>query len=210
MSYNTLRLYFSFRSPYSYLGLYRFSHISHTIGCDYRLLPLVPSKEFTQQAVQSDHKLSYIREDLSRTFTAYGLEFKLPEPFDLDWIIPHAAFVYANSEGKGIEFALMAYYCRFCEGANLSRQEVLERIADDCGLDADSIIKAHTDRDVQKTLLHCRKYMEEDAVFGVPTFVYNGKKFWGNDRLDWLLREIYSAQGKIVPNLTEDILLRVF
>jgi 2-hydroxychromene-2-carboxylate isomerase len=31
---------------------------------------------------------------------------------------------------------------------------------------------------------------EEDGVFGFPFFVYAGQKFWGNDRIEWLVRAI--------------------
>jgi 2-hydroxychromene-2-carboxylate isomerase len=30
----------------------------------------------------------------------------------------------------------------------------------------------------------------EDGVFGVPLFVVDGERFWGNDRLDFLLETL--------------------
>jgi hypothetical protein len=33
-------------------------------------------------------------------------------------------------------------------------------------------------------------FAETDGVFGFPFFVYAGQKFWGNDRVEWLVRAI--------------------
>ena len=30
-------------------------------------------------------------------------------------------------------------------------------------------------------------------MFGVPLFVYRGEPFWGNDRIEWLVRAIRTA-----------------
>ncbi len=42
------------------------------------------------------------------------------------------------------------------------------------------------------------------GVFGVPFFVYKDSIYWGNDRLEWLLREINDNFGTLLPDLTVD------
>ena len=37
---------------------------------------------------------------------------------------------------------------------------------------------------------------EADGVFGIPFFIYQGQMFWGNDRIEWLVREIQLQTGK--------------
>ena len=39
------------------------------------------------------------------------------------------------------------------------------------------------------------------GIFGVPTFVLDGELFWGNDRLEWLIRRIDQSRGRAVPDL---------
>ena len=31
---------------------------------------------------------------------------------------------------------------------------------------------------------------DRDGVFGVPTFVIDGERFWGYDRMDWLTKKL--------------------
>jgi 2-hydroxychromene-2-carboxylate isomerase len=40
----------------------------------------------------------------------------------------------------------------------------------------------------------------------VPYFVYRGETFWGNDRIDWLVRAIRRAHGMPVVDLSRDVL----
>ncbi len=37
--------------------------------------------------------------------------------------------------------------------------------------------------------------VSEDGLFGVPTFVYRGETFWGNDRIEWLIRAVRRGAG---------------
>jgi hypothetical protein len=49
-----------------------------------------------------------------------------------------------------------------------------------------------------------------DGLFGVPLFVYDEKKYWGNDRIEWLIRDIYRQTGRNISDLKQDPLLRPF
>ena len=47
---------------------------------------------------------------------------------------------------------------------------------------------------------------QEDSIFGVPYFVYRGEPFWGNDRIEWLVRAVRIAHGMPVVDLARDLL----
>ena len=32
-----------------------------------------------------------------------------------------------------------------------------------------------------------------DGVFGFPFFLFRGQRFWGNDRIEWLVRAIQAS-----------------
>jgi len=73
-----------------------------------------------------------------------------------------------------------------------------------CGLDADTLIEAQTKRQYKRTLLQGMASAGEKGVFGVPFFVYKDSIYWGNDRLEWLLREINDSSGTLLPDLSVD------
>ena len=52
--------------------------------------------------------------------------------------------------------------------------------------------------------------VKEEGVFCVPYFVYKDSAYWGNDRLEWLIREINSDSGIDVTDLASDPFKRPF
>ena len=209
MSSESIRIYFSFRSPYSCLGLYRFSRLLEQMSLNYELIPLVPPDEFIQQQQTSPDKRAYLIEDIQRYFTAYGLPVIMPQPFDVNWAIPHAAFVVADQYDMGLKFAVTLSLRRFSQGQDIASVAVLSEVAGELDLPVEEILQAHTVRSIQRALLQARRSMQEDRVFGVPTFVYQNQRYWGNDRLEWLIRNIHLEQGNTPSDLANDPLAPV-
>ncbi|MDX1519216.1 MAG: DsbA family protein [Gammaproteobacteria bacterium] len=207
---SALKIYFSFRSPYAWLGCYRFASVAGKLDMEYELIPVSPPRKKLEEITPVGSKMEYIREDASRIARAYGLEYRRPEPFDCDWSVPHAAFLAAAEAGKALDFALGMFNCRFCEGRDISGTDVIESVSKLCGLDPDEIMQSVPDRKHRRRLLEILSRLDEEGIFGVPTFVYGEQRFWGNDRLEWCIREIYRDAGKEVPDLTSDLLARPF
>ena len=44
----------------------------------------------------------------------------------------------------------------------------------------------------------------------MPFFVYGPHRYWGNDRLEWLLRDIAIDLGKSVPDSKNDVFSGLF
>ncbi len=94
------------------------------------------------------------------------------------------ALVAADLQGRLQPFALAAMRVQFLDGARLDDPDVLQRAADEVGLDGAGVIEA-TSTPVVKDALRARN---DEAVtlgvFGVPTVVVGDQLFWGDDRLD--------------------------
>jgi predicted DsbA family dithiol-disulfide isomerase len=107
---------------------------------------------------------------------AYGLAITWPEPFDTEWIRPHAAYLYAETQGLGRAFALVAYAARFSQGRNIGAEEVLTSLADTCGLKSGAVVQAAHDPSFHERVRAGMRIAREDGLFGVPFFVYRGHK----------------------------------
>jgi len=73
-----------------------------------------------------------------------------------------------------------------------------------CDLDAESLIDAKSKREYKRKLLKGMVSAGDEGVFGVPYFLYRDSAYWGNDRLEWLLREINDNFGLAIPDLSSD------
>lgn len=203
-----IKFYFSFRSPYSWLAFYRVSKIVDQLPVEIEYIPCFPRADFASDPHKN--KSLYIAGDIKRFADAYGLQTRWPKPFDTDWIVPHSAYIYAQDNVKDITFALNAYSMRFGEGKDIGDDQVLSNIAGLSGLDPVKTVQAGHDRQFQERVISGMKATIRDRMFGVPFFIYKDQKYWGNDRLEWLLRNIAGETGKALPDLVKDPFSRPF
>ena len=88
---------------------------------------------------------------------------------------------------------------RFCEGLDLGEDSVIADAAREAGLDPDTIVSAaHSDELRAAASAGWRLAVERDRIFGVPSFVYAGKLYWGQDRMHFLRSAVIrkSAGGR--------------
>lgn len=197
----TVKFYFSFRSPYAWLAYHRLEPAFAGVPVEVRRIPVFPPKDFPNDPAALPNKLAYIREDVKRIAAAYGLRAQPPATVDIDWMRPHAAYVYAVDHGCGDAFALALYAARFSDGRDVGDDRVVRAAGAACGLDGDAVTRACDDPAAQERVMLGMAEALQDGIFGVPFFVYRGEKFWGNDRLEWLLRAIARDLGREVPDL---------
>jgi 2-hydroxychromene-2-carboxylate isomerase len=204
---DTIRFYFSFRSPYSWLAFLRIEAalVGHDVALEY--IPVFPPPNFVNDPAAVPNKVKYITQDLMRIAEAYGLRARSPSKIDTEWIRPHAAFLYARDQGKTQPFGRALFAARFMHDRDVGEEAVLHDVAVECGLEPAALLQAAGDTSYQTRVMEGMiRGAQEDAIFGVPYFVYRGETFWGNDRIEWLVRAIRRVRGLPVVDLSRDLL----
>jgi 2-hydroxychromene-2-carboxylate isomerase len=189
---DTIKFYFSFRSPYSWFAFTRIEKELAGLPLELDYIPIFPSSQprSSDRLNPPPGKLRYLRRDVSRFAAVYGLPLKLPREIDTDWTKPHTGFLFAQEKGKGREYGLKVYGARFSEGRDVGDQGLLGEVALACGLDQQEFFQSLDDSRYADRLKKCFAQAQADGVFGVPTFIYREEMFWGNDRIEWLVREV--------------------
>lgn len=228
-----VRFYFSFRSPFAGIAMHRVLHCPEFRDTPFELIPVWPEIIFGGHMDNpSDNlfKLVYVFHDAARQADVAGLDsgylrslsnrFVLPQDADYRsakvglqmapeaWEIPHGAFLHAQEQGCGREFAEAVFARRFGfhgdRVADVLNPEVLSSIAEQIGLDGDRAVAAHRAPAVVEAIDGIRRRSERDGVFGVPFFVvdHGGRResFWGNDHLEYVLRTLRGSGD--LPRLT--------
>lgn len=188
-----IRMYFAFRSPYSWMATERVAQDGIAIDPVAFIKP--PAGTPPPNPITSPAKGTYVARDVVRLAKRLGFEFALPNPFDIDFSRPNNVFQLAKEEDRALTFMLAAYRARFVGGRNISEDDVLCDIAVEAGLDPDATLVAADSVDLRaRSLLDLEKTLEIDQPFGVPFFVYQGEPFWGQDRIDLLIEAVRSAE----------------
>lgn len=202
-----LRFYFSFRSPYSWLAYERLERAFGDLPIEVKYFPVFPPPNYANDPAAIPNKLKYMLVDIARLADAYGLALQRPTVLDTEWVRPHASFIYAQDQGKGHAFGLSLSRARWSEGKDVGDNTVLAEVAIKLGLDASALVAAADDVAYQTRVVEGMiQGATEDSIFGVPLFVYRGEPFWGNDRIEWVLRAIRKAHGLAVTDLRTDVL----
>lgn len=187
---DVVRFYWSFRSPYAWFAVHRVERMLAGLPVTLQWIPVYPPPDMPNNPTNVPAKIRYIWEDSQRFAEEYGLGFKPPDPVDTDWARPHTAFLYAEAEGRGPAFAKEAFAARFTRGEDLASDGVLSQVASAVGLEPERLVAAADDTTFREQLGQGFVSAAGDAIFGVPTFIYRDQMFFGNDRIEWLVKAI--------------------
>ena len=197
-SSTAIRFYFSFRSPYAWLAAERLESELGDLGVPIERIPIYPTPElFPNDPAAMPDKVAYLVQDVRRLARERGLTVRFPSPVDPDWSLSHAAFLGAQRQGAGHRFMLEAFRKRFREGLDLGEDGVIADAAHQAGLDRDVLLSAaHSDELRSEASAGFRLGIERDRIFGVPSFVYDEKLYWGQDRMHFLRSAVVRKSGR--------------
>lgn len=191
-----VKYFFAFQSPFAALADTRIDDLIAGADAVLEPIPVVPPPQPapTGLAAQlTEFKRSYLLEDAARWATRIGVPWKPPEPRTIDSTDAAAGYYFARLQGRERGYRNAVFRACWGEGCDIGDQGVLADCAAQAGLARDAFLATLRTKqyhgEVPKALVQCM----QDRIFGVPTFVVDGTRFWGNDRLDFLAEALRSA-----------------
>ncbi len=198
----TADLYFSFRSPYSYLAIGRYRAMMQEFDLDIALRPVYPLAVRQPDFFERNHPnwLGYTMRDMFRVAQFHGIPFgpPMPDPIVQDvqtrQISVHQPFIQritrlgqaAARAGKGIAFAHEAAQLIWGGAKDWHEGEHLSGAAARAGLDlAELDAHARSDADALDLEIAANQAeLEAAGHWGVPTLIFDGEPFFGQDRIE--------------------------
>jgi 2-hydroxychromene-2-carboxylate isomerase len=196
-------LFWSFRSPYSYLATPGALALERDFAITVRFRPVLPLavREPAFFSPENLKRARYILVDFPRRAEMLGMPHARPSPDpivqDLKTfeIAKEQPYIYrltylgieAERRGRGVQFAYQVSHLIFGGTRDWHLGGHLSEAAARAGLDL-----AEMDAAIADPTLHRQKVEEnQDALaqaghWGVPTFVFEGEPFFGEDRIDTL------------------------
>ena len=209
----TVDYYWSFRSHYCYLGIDRVMELPQEFAIDIRLRPVLPlilrtPQYFTSLPETGVNRWTYIQQDAERIAERLNLPFGWPDPDPVAFTPgefkpakeqPHIyrltrLAVAAEHHGKGLEVtAALARAIFSPDGGWDDPQRIMDAV-ESTGLGYDELAAEIT---ATAPLLDAEVAANADALaeaghWGVPTLVFRGEAFFGQDRIDdlkWRMRQ---------------------
>jgi 2-hydroxychromene-2-carboxylate isomerase len=180
-----LELFYSFRSPYSYLCLLRIFAIADAFGLALKVRPVLPMVMRGLQVPKS--KLVYIANDTSREAHRMDIPYgKFADPVGEGIERCLAVFLYAQSEKRERDFLLNAGEAIWARGIDVATDKGMRKVTGRSGLFWPDVVAAMQDDSWQSIVDENCAAMMEAGSWGVPTIRLGDFVVWGQDR-DWLL-----------------------
>jgi 2-hydroxychromene-2-carboxylate isomerase len=180
-----LELFYSFRSPYSYLCLRRVFAIADAFKLQLVVRPVLPMVMRGMQVPR--RKLAYIIKDTSREARRLGIPYgHFADPVGIGVERCLAVFFYAQGERRERDFLLHAGEAIWSRAVDVATDKGMRKVTGRCGLFWPDVLAAMEDDSWRQKVAENRESMFDSGSWGVPTIRLGDYVVWGQDR-DWLL-----------------------
>jgi 2-hydroxychromene-2-carboxylate isomerase len=197
----TLRVYFDYISPYSYVAWHQIPAIAARHAQSIEPVPVlfgaVLDAHGTKGPAEVPAKRRYALKDVYRKARRAGLPLALPpaHPFNPLLALRASSLALPDDARRRLIDALFAAV--WATGEGIEAPGAVARIAGSVGLDGEAIERAASEPTGKARLRAQTDEAIAAGVFGVPTVAVDGELFWGVDALDLL--DAYLEQREPVP-----------
>jgi 2-hydroxychromene-2-carboxylate isomerase len=190
--------YFFANSPYTYLGHRRLGEIARAAGATIRVRPVDATRIFPISgglplAKRAPQRQAYRLVELKRWRDFLGVPLNIqPKFFPMPVDGAARLIIAADEKSPAAAFDLTGRVlaATWAEERNPADEAVLSTIADEAGLDGNSLLERSKSEPIKSLYDAYTQEAIDRQVFGAPTYFYRDEPFWGQDRLEFLQRAL--------------------
>jgi 2-hydroxychromene-2-carboxylate isomerase len=194
--------YFSFQSPWAYIGHDAFREVARTYGLTVNYKPVVLVDLFSETGGLPLMKRHPVRQryrmvELQRWRDKRGLKFHLqPANWPFNARLADGVVIAAIEAGLDPEpFMRRAFAAVWEDQLNLTDPAVLTKLADESSLPGKHLVERSASEEIGAAYEQNRQDALAADVFGSPVYVLDGEVFWGQDRIELLADALKSGRA---------------
>jgi len=191
----SIDFYFDFISPYSFLAYKKIKIIDRKEKLKINYKPILLGGlhklgGITAPAFNS-RKMKNMKNDCELVALKNKIDFKWNTKFPINtlYLMRGYLVIDENLKEKFFDICFDAYWK---ENMDISNDKIFDKILDLVKIDKKKFYEDIQNIKIKNKLKDLTNVAFEKDIFGAPTFVVNGKIFWGQDRLDYAIDEYNS------------------
>ena len=187
----SVTFFFDVHSPWSYLASALIGPLArrHDVPILWRpvhLANLMDRVDGMRPLEQNPARVAWYRQDLADRMAQHGLAYDPHPDYPLRPSRALRACVYAAERGCADAFVRAVMRGYWSEKRDISDLAVLQAMADEVGLGPRPVADIVADERYKAAVVENTDDAIASGVFGVPSFILEGKLFFGGDRMDQL------------------------
>src|SRR5216683_2427326 len=190
----TVKFYYDYKSPFTYLAFAPALELEATHDVRLRVIPheldvhSAYGGELEQRPERDWFKVRYLYADARRFANDRGLTIRGPQKI-FDSSLALISGLYAERHGRFREYSTRVFERFFRRELDLENKDALGAVLAEAGLDPNDF-RRWAEHEGQAAFSSANEEGDRDGIFGVPTLIVAGEMFWGNDRIEWLVKKL--------------------
>ena len=188
----SIDFYFDFISPYSYLAYKKIKILKKTKNIFFNYKPILVGGLHNLQGITApafiNPKLKHMISDCNLIANKENFTFIWNSEFPINSLNIMRGYLSIDADVKNLYLDVM-FEAYWKYNLDISNENVLKDLLKKCKIDLNTFLENIKDQKIKDKLKDLTKEAYEKEIFGVPTFVFNNKVFWGQDRLEFALND---------------------
>jgi len=186
--------YYDYGSPTAYLAWTQLPELCERHQANLHYKPVLLGGIFkatgNSTPVLIAPKGKWLFKDIERYAVRYGVPYQMNPHFVINSMTMMRGAMWAQNTGVLESYNKAMYEATWVNGLNMSEPDVIASVMNEADLDAAAMLQAVADDSIKKQLIEATGDAVEQGVFGAPTMIVNGELHFGQDRLDWVERQL--------------------
>ena len=187
----SIDFYFDFISPYSYLA-HKKIKVFKQKGIYFNYKPILVGGLHNLQGITAPAfnkpKLNHMIQDCILFAKKDNFDFIWNSNFPINSLYLMRGYLFLESDKKDLYLDII-FDGYWKDNLDVSKEEILIKLLKKCNIDVNKFLEGIKESKIKDKLKFVTQEAYDINIFGAPTFVINGKIFWGQDRLEFALDE---------------------
>jgi 2-hydroxychromene-2-carboxylate isomerase len=185
--------YFDFGSPYSYLAHTQIKKFEKETSEKVNYMPVLVGGLHKLARITAPAfiplKAKYLIKDCKLWANKYKVKYQFNRYFPIKTLNLMRSALVAEKDNFLRSFVDKAFNAIWVDSLNMNDDDVFLKFIKEQDINSDLFSLKYNDPVIKNELIKRTYVSFTKGVFGVPTFIVNGKLFWGQDRLEFVLSE---------------------
>ena len=185
--------YFDFVSPYSFLAHKEIRKIENKTGIKIRYKPILLGGLHNLHGIKAPAfipaKARHMIKDCKLIAERNNVKFKFNSYFPIRSLNLRRGVLVAEEDNVKNYYIDNIFNTMWQDGLNMNDEIIIQKVIKNLNINPKTFHLRSASSSIKDSLRKKTNEAYEKGIFGAPTFIVNNKIFWGQDRIEFALKE---------------------